>query len=144
MSAEVLEMMRQRVERGESDKTWHIQKPEVIERHLRRVSFPSNATEYLLARLAESEAFPMLESTQIRGRFELLRRKLLANVGKIQEAFSLEMAANPAAECLGLIRSIVGAHNISIYDLTRMLEGDGYLKSLPSPTPQLLGIDEFK
>lgn len=144
MSAEVLEMMRQRIERGESDKTWHIQKPEVIERHLRKVSFPSNATEYLLARLAESEAFPMLESPQIRSRFELLRRKLLANVGNIQEAFSLEVVANPAAECLGLIRSIVGAHNISIYDLTRMLEGGGYLKSLPSPTPQVLGIEALR
>ncbi|WP_295760606.1 hypothetical protein [Undibacterium sp.] len=144
MSAEVLEMMRQRVARGESDKTWHIQKPEVIERHLRRVSFPSSATDYLLARLAESEAFPMLESSQIRSRFELLRRKLLANAGKIQEAFSLEVAVNPAAECLGLIRSIVGAHNISIYDLTRMLEGDGYLKSLPAPTSQLLGIEALR
>jgi len=142
MSAEVLEMMRQRVERGESEKTWHIQKPEVIERHLRRVKFPSNTSEYLLARLAESEAFPMLESPHIRSRFELLRRKLLANMGNFQEAFSLELASNPTAECLGLIRSIVSSHNLSISDLTGILEGGGSLRLVPG-TPPLLGVEEL-
>lgn len=143
MSAEVLEMMRQRVERGESQKIWHIQKPEVIERHLRRVRFPSNSTEYLLARLAESEAFPMLESPQIRSRFELLRRKLLANIGKFQEAFSLEMASDPTAECLGLIRSIVSSHNLSISDLTHMLEGGNSVQAMTLSTTPLLGVEEL-
>lgn len=144
MSAEVLEIMRQRVERGESKVTWHIQKPEVIERHLRRVKFPTNSTEYLLARLAESEAFPMLESPQIRSRFELLRRKLLANIGKFEEAFSLEVSSNPTAECLGLIRSIVSSHNLSILDLTYMLEGKGSNQLMPLATPRLLGVGDLR
>lgn len=122
--AEVLEVMRQRAVAGESTKTWHIQRPEIIESHLKRVLFPTRTTDYVLARLHESEAFPSLESPQIRVKFDLLRRNLLANVGNIREALKLEQPTNPAAECLGLIRSIAAANQLGIEDLRRMLESN--------------------
>ena len=132
MAAEVLEVMRQRIAAGESAKSWHIQKPEIIEKDLRRALFPTNTTAYVLARLQESEAFPMLESPQIRARFDLLRRHLLANTGNIRAAFNMETSANPAAECLGLLRSIVAAHKLTMDDLKDILESDSYLESMPS------------
>ena len=131
MAAEVLEMMRQRIAAGKSAKSWHVQKPEIIEKELRRALFPTNTTEYVLARLKESEAFPMLESSQIRARFDLLRRQLLANTGNIRAALSMEPSANPAAECLGLLRSIVAAHHLTLDDLKEILESDSYLESMP-------------
>lgn len=137
MSAEVLEVMRQRVEAGESTKTWHIQRPEIIERHLRRALFPTEATDYLLARLHESEAFPALESPQIRAKFDLLRRNLLANTGNIREALRMEQPTNPAAECRGLIRSIAAAHSLGIEDIRRMMEHSD-VESIPARTLRLL------
>lgn len=132
MAAEVLEVMRQRIAAGESAKSWHIQKPEIIEKDLRRALFPTHTTAYVLARLQESEAFPMLESPQIRARFDLLRRHLLANTGNIRAALNMEPSANPAAECLGLLRSIVAAHHLTLNDLKDILDSDSYLESMPS------------
>lgn len=122
MAGEVLEVMRQRIASGRSNKKWHIQRPEIIERHLMRSRFPTRTTDYVLARLHESEAFPSLESPQIRVKFDLLRRNLLANVGNIREALKPEQPVNPAAECLGLIRSIAAANQLGIEDLRHMLE----------------------
>lgn len=137
MAAEVLELMRQRIVAGESTKSWHVQKPEIIENHLRRALFPTDTTEYVLARLSESEVFPTLESPQIRARFDLLRRQLLANTGNIRAALKLEPSANPSAECLGLLRSIVAAHRLTLDDLKGMLD-DSYLDSIPSRPIKLL------
>jgi hypothetical protein len=138
MAAEVLEVMRQRIAAGESTKSWHVQKPEIIEKHLSRALFPTDTTEYVLARLRESEVFPMLESPQIRARFDLLRRQLLANTGNIRAALKLESSANPSAECLGLLRSIVAAHHLTLVDLKEMLESESYLDSIPSRPLTLL------
>jgi hypothetical protein len=80
LSEEVLEVMRLRIAAGHDTRTWTVQKPEIIERDLRRVSLQTTASEYLLARLGESIAFPMLESPQVKARFELLRRELLARL----------------------------------------------------------------
>lgn len=137
VAAEVLEVMRQRAVAGESSKIWHIQRPEIIERHLKRVLFPTRTTDYVLARLHESEAFPSLESPQIRVKFDLLRRNLLANVGNIREALRLEQPTNPAAECLGLIRSIAAANQLGIEELRCMLESDE-LAAVPLRTLRVL------
>lgn len=138
MVSEVLEMMRQRIATGESVNSWHVQKPEIIERDLRQALFPTETTEYVLARLKECEAFPMLESAQIRARFDLLRRQLLANTGNIRAALKFEESANPAAECLGLLRSIVAAHHLTLDEVKKMLESDSYLDSVPSRPLKLL------
>lgn len=138
MAAEVLEVMRQRIAAGKSTKSWHVQKPEIIEKDLRRALFPTDTTEYVLARLRESEVFPMLESPQIRARFDLLRRQLLANTGNSRAALKTEPPVNPAAECLGLLRSIVAAHHLTLEGLKGMLESDSYLDSIPSRPLRLL------
>lgn len=137
VSAEVLEVMRQRVEAGVSTKRWHIQRPEIIEQHLKRAIFPTEATDYLLARLHESEAFPALESPQIRAKFDLLRRNLLANTGNIREALRMEQPTNPAAECRALIRSIAAAHKLGIEDIRRMMDGTE-VGAIPARTLRLL------
>ncbi len=139
---DVLEMTRQRIASGASDKKWVVQKPEIIEQHLKRALFPSRETEYLLARMQESVAYPMLESPQIRARSDILRRQLLANTGRTREAFNPKVPENPAAECLGLIRSVVAANKLSYQDLLEMLETDKHLDAIPHQSPRLLTVEE--
>lgn len=141
MAAEVLEVMRQRVAAGDSTKTWHVQRPEIIEQGLKRAQFPTEMTDYLLARLHESEAFPLLESPQIRAKFDLLRRNLLANTGNIREALRLEQPTNPAAECLGLIRAIAAANQLGIEDIRRMME-TGDISAISARTLRMLPMEE--
>ena len=135
---DVLELTRQQIASGASDKKWVVQKPEIIERDLKRVPFPSSGTEYVLARLPESVAYPMLDSPQIKARFDLLRRQLLANTGKFREAFNPQTPENPAAECLGLIRSVVTANKLTHHDLLEMLDTDNHLNAFPYQSPRLL------
>lgn len=83
----------------------------------------------------------MLESPQIRARFDLLRRHLLANTGNVRAAFNMEPSANPAADCLGLLRSIVAAHHLTLDDLKDILESDSYLESMPCRQLKLVRLE---
>ncbi len=138
MSAEILEVMRQRIVAGASSKIWHVRKPEIVERDLKRVLFPTRSIEYVLARLQECEAFPSLESPQIRARFDLFRRQLLAKTGRVREALTLEPSVNPRAECIGLLRSIVAAYEFSFDDLKNALESNEFLDALPNRSISIL------
>lgn len=138
LNNEILEVMRQRIQSGKDKKKWLVLKPEIIEQDLRRVTVPNNLTKYVLSRLPESIAFPTMESPIIRARFDRLRRLLLAHSGKVRESLTSEMPVDPAAECLGLLRVIVEANNLSYDDLVSLLEEDKHLQALPSPTLRLL------
>lgn len=141
LNAEKLEVMRQRILSGASTKTWHVLKPEIVERDLKRVLFPSRSTEYVLARLKECEAFPSLEGPQIRARFDLFRRQLLAKTGNVREALSLEPSVNPRAECVGLLRSIVAAHDLSYEEVKNLLDSNSHLDAMPNRSLSMLSSE---
>ena len=119
-----------------------MQKPEIILRDLHRVEAPSNLTAYLLARLGECIAYPTSESPQMRARFDLLRRELLARSGRIHEAFDRAVPADPASECAGLLRTVVEANGLGYDDVLNILEGDTGLTALPAAAPRLLLEDK--
>jgi len=141
LNQEVLEQARQRLAAGEGTRQWTVPKPEVLERELRAAKVSSTMTDYLLARLGECVAFPTLESAQIRARFDLLRRELLARAGSLKAAFSAPPPPNPAAELAGALRSLVEASGLGIGEIAEMLEGDGHLSQLPMHHPRLLTQD---
>lgn len=135
---EVLDAARHRVARGQDTRRWLVPKPEVILQDLQRVEAPSNLTAYVLARLSECIAYPTCESPQIRARFDVLRRELLARSGQVRKAFDLTPAVDPTAECAGLLRTVVEANKLSYQDVVNLLESDGHLDRLPSPATRLL------
>jgi hypothetical protein len=140
---EILEMTRTQIEAGAHNKKWVVLMPEIIEKDLRRVAAPSNLTQYVLSRLPESIAYPMLDSPLIRARFDILRRQLSARLGHFKQIFNMEISADPAAECLGLIRTIVEANGLTYQDLIRMLDTDEHLALLPAKSvPMLLDENE--
>jgi len=142
LSEEVLEVARQQLSNMDGKRDWVVRSPEILERGLRRVEAPVNATEYLLTRLGECIAYPSLESPQIRARFDLLRRELLVRAGNLKSAFGRELPIDPAAECAGLLRSIVDASGSSLSQLVAMLEQDNHLRQLPRSELKLLTQDE--
>jgi hypothetical protein len=138
LNEEVLEAARSHIAAGLDERKWVVQKPEIILADLRRVEAPSNLTAYLLARLGECIAYPTTESPQMRARFDLLRRDLLARSGRIREAFDKAMPVDPAAECAGLLRTVVAANGLNYEDLISILEGDAGMAALPTASPRLL------
>ena len=138
LNEEVLNAARVRIAKGQDDRRWVVQKPEIILQDLQRVASPSNMTAYLLARLGECIEYPTTESAPIRARFDLLRRELLARNGDVRKAFDASMPPNPAAECAGLLRSLVQANDLSYAEVVALLEGDGHLIRLPVAPLRLL------
>jgi len=132
LNEEALEIMRQRLSSGQDHREWTVQRPEIIERDLRRVSVQTSESEYLLARLGECIAFPTLESPQVRARFDVLRRELLARSGNIREAFS-STAVDPALECAGMLRTIIESRGYTLSQIAALLDGSSWRELLPDP-----------
>lgn len=142
LNGEVLEVTRQRIAAGQDSRAWVVQKPEIIERDLRLAAAPTSTTAYLLARLGECIAYPTLESPQIRARFELLRRELLARAGNLRAAFSSDISIDPAAECAGLLKAVIASTGLSAPELVKLLEEDSHMQSLPQTPLRLLNPEE--
>lgn len=140
LSSEVLEARRRVVESGQDSRRWVVAKPEIIEQALRRLAVPSGDTAYVLARLAESVAYPTFDSPEIKARFDLLRRQLLANVGDIRAALTSPQPTDVASQCAGLLRSVVDANGLDYGRVLSMLTTDRHLQALSEARPsRLLG-----
>lgn len=142
LAEEVLYVTYLQVKSGQDTRRWVVQKPEVIERDLQRVAVPDSLTAYTLTRLQECIVYPTLESPQIRARFDLMRRQLLAGSGRINEALASAIPVNPAAECAGVLKTISESHNLTVEDIAKLLDGDSHLEKFPARnTPLLTGND---
>lgn len=142
LSEERLELMRQRLARRSDGDVFTVQRPEILERDLRRVAVSTSASEYLLARLGECIAFPSLEGAQVRARFDLLRRELLARSGRLREAFA-PRSVDPAVECAGLLRSIVITNGLSVGQVADLLESGIRTEQLPKTELRLLSGEDI-
>lgn len=142
LNEEVLEIMRQRIATGQDTRIWTVQRPDIIENDLQRVSIHTSATEYILARLGECIAFPILESPQVRARFDLLRRELLARAGNLRAAFASSVPVDTAAECAGLLKSIISTTGLTIPQLAELLDNNQHMADLPRTSLRLLSVEE--
>jgi hypothetical protein len=123
VNEEFLSAMLERIKAGTDIRRWTSQTPEIVTLDLQRVRVPSALTAYTLMRLGECVAYPSLESPEIRARFDVLRRALLARRGDIRGAFSPIPSFSPAAECAGLIRTMVDANSLTMDDLETIITG---------------------
>jgi len=138
LNEEVLDAARIRIASGQDDRRWVVQKPEIIQQDLQRIAAPNNLTAYLLLWLQECLAYPTTESPQIRARFDMLRRNVLARTGQMAKAFDPATPADPARECAGLLRTVVEANNLTYDDVIKLLDGDDHLQGLPTMPKRLL------
>lgn len=138
LNEELLDVARLRISKGQDSRRWIVQKPEIIEKDLRRIAAPSNLTAYLLSRLGECIVFPSCEGPEIRARIDLFRRELLARTGKFQEAFARAVPVDPASECAGLLRTLVEANGLGYKDLLAIVEGDGVASNNLPGLPRFL------
>jgi hypothetical protein len=72
---------------GSDEVIFHTERPDIVRRHLQLVTHQSNKIEFLLQRIAESNAFPSMTSPQVQISAAALRRKLLAgqNLERVAE-----------------------------------------------------------
>jgi hypothetical protein len=80
LSQEVLERMREDSSE-DGNVLLHVEQPEVVKRHLERVTRSSNTAEFVLQRIADSNAYPSLATPQVQLAASQVKRKLLAGQG---------------------------------------------------------------
>jgi len=99
LSEEVLNSVSSK-ERAADGPTFHVEQPEVVKRHLQRISRSGNAAEFVLQRIADSNAYPSMMSPQIQAAAARLKRSLLARKGTDHLTFeddSLDAVRDAAA-----------------------------------------------
>ena len=64
----------------------HVDRPEIVRKHLERVTRSCNGTELILQRIADSNAYPTLSTPEVQAAAAQLKRRLLAgsNVDEIE------------------------------------------------------------
>ncbi|WP_218512002.1 hypothetical protein [Variovorax sp. dw_308] len=87
LSEEILARMRLEP-LDDGDVVLHVEKPDVVKRHLERVARSSSAAEFVLQRIADSSAYPSMMTPQVQLAARQVKRRLLA--GRDFDALSFE------------------------------------------------------
>jgi hypothetical protein len=65
---------------------FHVEQPEAVRLHLRLVAKQTDAVEFILHRITDSHVYPGVETPEVRSKAQIMRQKLLANLGALDEA----------------------------------------------------------
>lgn len=96
---------------------YHAEQPEVVRKHLQRVVKNSSEVEFLLSRIAESNAYPTLQTPQIQAVASGIRRRLLAS--QDSQIFLSELPG-PVDVTLAatMLKTLIDVKKISLTDLS--------------------------
>ena len=109
---------------GAAHEGYHTDQPEVVKRHLELVTRNSSTAEFFLQRIADSNAYPSLESPEVRIRAARYVQILLARAGREDDAklFELEPYSELAAFA-SLIKPMADANGLDVPAIAEMLTG---------------------
>ena len=124
LAEEVLEVQRQKIAAGLDSRAWVVPMPDIIRENLERIESPNDETLYVLARLAECVAYPNYDSPEIRAKFDLLRRQLLAKSGNVRDALTSPVPTDAALECIAQLKAVADANGIPYSRLPEFLTQD--------------------
>lgn len=119
---------------------YHVDEPEMVRRHLELVTRDESLATFFLQRIADSNAYPVLESPEVRARATRYVQIILARAGRADDAALLDLEPySELAAFASLVKPMADAKGLSIDDIADMLTG-GQRRELGSPTgPLLLG-----
>ncbi|VXC96289.1 hypothetical protein [Sphingomonas sp. AX6] len=113
--------------------------PDIVRLHLQRVSGPSTDQEFLLARILDSDAFPVLETPELAIQSEIIRRQILSKTAWPEEELVAIDCDYNLLRTASLLRTIMAARGWELSDLAKLIETPltEYLSSQPI---KLLGL----
>lgn len=120
--------------RADNNPAIHVERPDIVERHLTRVTRRCDRAEFLLHRLGEANAYPSLSSPQVQLAASVLRRRLSA--GDDLDALVGADSVDDVQAVASLLRTMMEASGLSTQEMAKSLEQNRYLgsKSLAIPT----------
>ena len=109
----------------------HVERPDIVRRHLQFVTRSCDPGEFLLQRIAESNAFPSMDSPQLQAEASLLRRRLSAGQN-LEEFGSIAGNDDNVKAVASMLRILMTANGLSMSDVTSLLQLPGHT-SVSSP-----------
>jgi hypothetical protein len=101
---------------------YHTHAPELVRSHLQRVIRNSSEGEFVLQRISDSNAYPSLETPEIRARAAKYVRIILAKAGRLEEAATLDIEAFDELRCFAsLVKPMVEAKGFQLDDVANAL-----------------------
>ncbi|MBC8639950.1 site-specific integrase [Caballeronia sp. EK] len=123
LSHDILLQMR----RGQSGSTeYHVQAPEVVQKHLDLVTTDRKMSEFLLQRIVEADAYPSLADPEIQRIADRFHRLLMG--ASVPDAVD-----DPVASLAGLIRTQLAPRGLTLKDLANYVDHaeQRYVATLP-------------
>jgi hypothetical protein len=138
LSAEILRA-RQR-EMGTANAGYHVDQPDLVRKQLELVTRSQSDSEFFLQRIIEANAYPSLESAEVRAKAARYTRLILARQGRLEEAAFLEVPAHSELTVFAsMLKPYIDAKSLSLEQLAAAIDEIPRLAVLaaPSATPLL-------
>lgn len=121
LSAEILRARQ--LDLGSVDAGYHVDKPELVRKQLQLVARNNSESEFFLQRIADSNAYPSMESAEVRAKASRYTRLILAKQGRLEEAAFLDVPAHTELSVFAsFIRPYAQAKNLTLSDLARAID----------------------
>lgn len=98
----------------------HVDRPDIVRRHLKLVTRQCDRTEFLLQRLAESNAYPSMTSPQIQVAASLLRRRFSAGQG-LDDLETLTDGSDDVRAAASMLSTMMKASGLSMKEVATLL-----------------------
>lgn len=120
-SEEVLRGMHVEAEKaGDVESVIHVGRPDIVRRHLRLVMRQCDRTEFLLQRLAESNAYPSMSSPQVQLAASVLRRRLSAGQG-LEDFGFITSEGDDVSAAASMLRTMMKASGVGVKEVAALL-----------------------
>ena len=133
LTAEILHCKVQDIQAGKSKGLYTSFEPEFVSNYLRKIHVENDEANYLICRLNECIEYPSLESEEVKTRFELAKRKLLAASGNLAALLDSTPSSDPTGDLYSLLSSMKDVKqldNAQILAILRSEAGD-FLPNTP-------------
>lgn len=120
-SEEVLRGMHAEAERNaDAASLIHVDRPDIVRRHLQLVTRQCDRTEFLLQRLAESNAYPSMTSPQVQLAASVLRRRFSAGQG-LEDLATLTDECDDVRDAASMLGTMMRASGLSMKEVAALL-----------------------
>ena len=138
LAEEVLDRLRREIADGKESRVWAVPEPEILKARLQRLEVKVGETDYVMKRLVECVAYPTFDSPEIRGKFDLLRRQVLARSGDARGALFSPTPENAALICIGQMKTLADANGIAYDDIPGLVrDGAAEIEAVADVVPLL-------
>lgn len=132
LSAEILRSRQ--LDLGSADAGYHVDKPDLVRKQLQLVTRNSAESEFFLQRIADSNAYPSLESAEVRAKATRYTRLILARQGRLEDAALLDVPPHTELSVFAsFIRPYVQAKSLTLADLAKAIDSLPSAAALSSP-----------